>query len=145
MGASTMLFLADAELPDNVMGIIADCGFTSPKDIIACVFRRVIHVPAGPVLWAAELFARVFGGFSFAEKDTRKILRNSKLPVFMVHGTSDGFVPCQMTQEGYAACTGPKELLLVEGADHGISFLIDRERYTERIVNFLEKYVENAV
>ena len=29
MGASTMLFLADQDLPDNVKCIIADCGFTS--------------------------------------------------------------------------------------------------------------------
>jgi pimeloyl-ACP methyl ester carboxylesterase len=38
MGASTMLYLADADLPENVKGIIADCGFTSPKEIIKSVF-----------------------------------------------------------------------------------------------------------
>ena len=34
MGASTMLYLADQELPENVKCIIADCGFTSPKAIL---------------------------------------------------------------------------------------------------------------
>ena len=142
MGASTMLYLADQNLPANVKGIIADCGFTSPKAILSSVFRSVIHLPAGPTLIGAELFSRLFAGFSLTEKDTRKALKNSKIPVFMVHGMADDFVPCEMTKEGYAACTGEKELLLVEGAGHGVSFLVDRPRYTAEIVKFLEKNVE---
>lgn len=142
MGASTMLYLADQDLPVNVKGIIADCGFTSPWEILSSVFQRVIHLPAAPSLWAAELFSRIFAGFSLREKDTRRTLKNAKLPVFMVHGTDDGFVPCFMTEQGYAACTGPKDILLVAGADHGVSFLVDRQRYEEKICSFLKKYVE---
>ena len=142
MGASTVLYLADADLPENVKGIIADCGFTSPREIIASVFRSVIHLPATPSLWAAGLFTRIFAGFGLTEKDTRKSLKNSRVPVFMVHGLDDGFVPCEMTKQGYEACTGPKELLLVEGADHGVSFLVDRPHYTEMVFAFLKANVE---
>ena len=142
MGASTMLYLADADLPKNVKGIIADCGFTSPREIIKSVFQGVIHLPAAPTLLAAELFARLFAGFSLTEKDTRKTLQNSKLPVLLVHGVEDGFVPCEMTRQAYAACKEPKELLLVEGADHGISFLVAKDRYVKTVVAFLKKYVE---
>ncbi len=142
MGASTVLYLADQSLPENVKGIIADCGFTSPWEILSSVFRSVIHLPATPTLWAAELFVRLFAGFSLKEKDTRKSLKNSKLPVFMVHGSDDDFVPCEMTKQGYEICTGPKELLLVEGADHGVSFLVDRPRYTEMVLCFLKGKVE---
>ena len=142
MGASTMLYLADADLPKNVKGIIADCGFTSPREIIKSVFQRIIHLPAAPTLWVANLFARLFAGFSLTEKDSRQTLKNSKLPVLLVHGLDDGFVPCEMTKQGYAACTGPKEMLLVEGADHGVSFLVERERYVETVLSFLKKNME---
>ena len=142
MGASTVLFLADEDLPANVKGIIADCGFTSPWEIISCVFRNVTHLPAGPSLWVAELFARIFGGFSLRQKNTKEVLRNSKLPVLLVHGKDDGFVPCEMTQQGYDACTGEKEIFLVEGADHGLSFLKDSERYKEKVLAFLDRNLE---
>lgn len=142
MGASTVLYLADGQLPANVKGIIADCGFTTPKEIIGSVFYRVTHLPATLVLWAADLFARAFAGFRLTEKDTRQTLHNSKLPVFMIHGADDGFVPCEMTEQGYEACRGEKDLLLVEGADHGVSFLVDRPRYEEKVRAFLKKYVE---
>ncbi len=142
MGASTMLYLADQDLPKNVKGIIADCGFTSPGEIIKSVFRRVIHLPPAPTIWVADLFARLVAGFSLFEKDTRKTLQNSKLPVLLVHGVDDGFVPCEMTRQAYAACKEPKELLLVEGADHGVSFLVDQDRYVQTVIAFLKKYVE---
>lgn len=142
MGASTMLYLADADLPDNVKGIIADCGFTSPKEIISTVFRNVISLPSWPTLWVTNLFARLFAGFRLDEKDTRETLKNSRVPVLMVHGTADAFVPCQMTKQGYDACTGKKDLFQVEGADHGVSFLVDRNGYTEKVLSFLRENME---
>lgn len=145
MGASTVMYMADEALPENVKGIIADCGFTSPKDILSSVFTRVIHLPAVPSIWATDLFARVIAGFSLTDKDTRKTLSKNRLPILMVHGTADGFVPCEMTREGYAACTGPKQLLLVDGADHGVSFLVDQNRYTEMIKDFLKTNVEGIL
>lgn len=140
MGASSMLYLADKDLPTNVRGIIADCGFNSPKDIISEVFHRVIHLPAVPTIWVTELLARMFADFSLYEKDSRKILANSRLPVLLVHGTEDGFVPCEMSRAGFASCREPKHLLIVEGADHGVSFLKDTDGYTNAVKNFIEKY-----
>jgi len=142
MGASTVLYLADADLPGNVRGIIADCGFTSPKEIISTVYRRTTHLPATLSIWVADLFARLFAGFSLDEKNTTKSLASSKVPVMMVHGVADGFVPCDMTRRGYDACVGKKTVLLVEGADHGVSFLVDRPRYTQMVTEFLEENLE---
>jgi len=144
MGASTMLFLADADLPENVKGIIADCGFTSPKAILSHVFTSVTHLPAGPSIWVTDLFARILAGFSLTEKDTRNTLANSKVPVLMIHGKKDDFVPCYMTEEGYAACKTDKQILLVDGADHGVSFLYDSDSYTNRLIEFFERYLGGA-
>ena len=143
MGASTMLFLADQKLPSNVKCIIADCGFSSPKSILDVVYRAVVHIPSGPSLWAADLFARLFAHFSLSEKDTTKVLQNSKVPVLLIHGLDDDFVPSYMTQQAFDACNGSKELLLVDGAGHGTSFLVDREGYTKCVISFLEKYLED--
>ncbi len=139
MGASTMLYLADADLPDNVKGIIADCGFTSPWEIIKLVYRRVIHMPAEPSLFVADLFAKSIAGFGLKEKDSRKTLVNSRLPVMLVHGLADDFVPADMTRQAYAACNGKKQVLYVEGAGHGVSFLVDTEGYLNAIKTFLNE------
>lgn len=141
MGASTVLYVADRDLPANVKGIIADCGFTSPKEILSEVYRKTIHLPPALSMWAVDLFARGFAGFSISEKDTRTTLSNSKVPVLMIHGKNDGFVPCKMTEDGYKYCVGKKSLLLVDGADHGVSFIRDREGYTNAVTMFLNENV----
>jgi fermentation-respiration switch protein FrsA (DUF1100 family) len=102
----------------------------------------VVHLPAAPSIWVADLFARLFAGFHLSEKDSRQILKNSKLLVLLVHGVDDGFVPSEMTRQAYAACLDPKELFLVEGAGHGVSFLVAKDKYVKTVVAFLQKYVE---
>ncbi len=139
MGASTMLYLADRYLPGQVRGIIADCGFTSPGEIIGSVYRRVVHLPPAVSLWVTGLYTRVFAGFDLWEKDTRKSLGQSRYPVLLIHGEGDDFVPCQMTRQAYDACTGPKRLLLVPEAGHGFSFVVDGKSYTAAVMDFLNE------
>ncbi len=142
MGASTVMYLADKKLPENVCGIIADCGFTSPKEIISLVFKRTVHLWPGPSMLAADLFARLFAGFSLSERDTRKTLAGCTLPILMVHGKADDFVPSWMSEAAYACCTAPKQLLLAEGAGHGVSFLHMQEQYTLAVISFLRTYMD---
>lgn len=137
MGASTVLFMADKILPTNVKGIIADCGFTSPRDIISVVFHRTTHIPAGLVIAAANFWAKRFAGFTFSDMDSRTVLTHSRLPVLLLHGRADDFVPCWMSQAAFDACNSYKELLLIDDAKHGVSFLKAPERYTQTVVRFL--------
>lgn len=138
MGASTVMYLADEELPENVRGFLVDCGFTSPAEIIGKVFRDVTHLPPVPWIYGCELFARLFAGFSLWEKSSLKTLRKNNLPIFMAHGKADDFVPCEMTEKAFIACGGDKHLHLVEGAGHGLSFLVDKQGYAAAVLRFLK-------
>ena len=139
MGASTLLFAAGEDLPPNVRGISADCGFNSPKDILGKFIRERFHLPPALVLPFVDIWARTLGGFSLTECDTRKCLKNAKVPIIFIHGKADTFVPCNMTQLGYDACTSDKELHLVEGAEHGRSYLYDMEGLTAALVDFFNR------
>lgn len=145
MGAATTMYLADQPLPENVKSLIADCGFTTPKEIIAHVFRKTTKIPAWTVMWSVGLFARVFGGFCLAGKNTVRTLAKNTRPILMIHGAADDFVPCNMTLRGYAACEGPKDLLIVEGAGHGVCFSKATEEYTARVKELLGRCLEDTV
>lgn len=143
MGASTVLMAADTELDGNVRGIIADCGFTSPYDIIECVVKADYkYLPAKPILAYIDLFARIFAGFSLKEKSTLTAVSKAKYPILFFHGKADGFVPYSMTVDAYNACISEKEIMLVPGARHGLSFIVEPEKYIEKISNFVDKYME---
>lgn len=141
MGASTVMYMLDRPLPSNVKAAICDCGFTSPAEIIGKVFRETVHLPSEVFVLAADLFARVFAGFSFYERDSRKTLAKNKLPILLVHGKADDFVPCTMSEEAFACCSGEKYLILAEGAAHGYSYMKAKEEYYNRIVQILHTYL----
>lgn len=139
MGASTVLYMLDRPLPGNVKAAICDCGFTSPAEIIGKIFRQTAHIPSALFIRSADLFARIFAGFSFYERDSRKILANNRLPILMAHGTADDFVPCSMSEEAFACCTGEKYLILADGAEHGYSYSVAEAEYHEKIVKILNE------
>lgn len=143
MGATTVLMACGQPMPDNVRGVIADCGFTSPNDIIRKVARDMLPLApyAVPLL---GLQARCFAGFGLKECSTLDALKDFKKPVFLVHGTGDTFVPYEMTQAAHDACSSAdKTLLLVEGAGHGMSFIEDQETYVRLLTDFIERCLQS--
>ncbi len=146
MGAATVMYVAgESDKPANTVGFIADCGFTSPKEIISKVFTQAAKLPAWPFLWSANLFAQFFAGFRLNEKSSVETLKDNRLPIILVHGLADDFVPSSMTQRSFDACGGPKELLLVEGAGHGTSFVKAENEYWALVQAFLRRVLEENV
>ena len=143
MGASTLLFAAGEDLPPNVRGITADCGFSSPYEILGHIIRRDFHLPPKLVLPLMDVWARALGGFSFYECNSRQTLARTKIPVLFIHGTGDTFVPCSMSQAGYDACASHREIHLIEGAEHGRSYLFDPERLTKALTDFFDRNISD--
>lgn len=136
MGSATVLMALGLELPPTLCGVIADCGFTSPADIISAVGKKS-HVPPVLFLHPVNLLCRLFGHFSIYGASTVSALRENTVPVLFIHGTEDRLVPSAMSETNFAACKGPKKLVLVEKADHGLSFLVDRETVEKAVTAFL--------
>ena len=131
MGASTVMNAASQELPENVIGVIADCGFTSPKVII----KKVIKGMGLPQLLYpfVRLAGILYGGFDIESMTSIESVKNAKIPIFFAHGENDDFVPCSMSQENFDACTAPKMLLKVPGAGHGLAYVVDPDGYVEAL------------
>lgn len=139
MGATTVLLAAGKGLPDNVMGVLADCGYTRAKDIIQKVVRR-LGLPVWLVYPFIRLGALVYGGFDPNRVDVPAALAGCRVPVIFYHGDADDFVPCEMTRENYAACPSPKRLVITPGAGHGLCFPADEEGYVRELKTFLEEH-----
>ena len=142
MGAATVLICASQELPKNVIGVLADCGFTSAKDIIQKVMQ---DMGFSPKLFYpfAKLGARLFGKFDVDEFSAIESMKNCRLPVLFIHGDEDYYVPFDMSRQNYEACASEnKKLVFIKGAGHGLAYPKDPKAYLDALKEFFNPLLE---
>ena len=140
MGATTVLMATGLELPENVHGVIADCGFTSPQAIWKHIANDNLHMPYGLQGAMADAIMRRKIQVESSAYSTIDALKTSRVPVIFIHGTEDHFVPVSMTYENYMACAAPRRLFIVPGASHGESYYLDRAGYEAAVRDFWREF-----
>lgn len=142
MGAATVLMASGLDLPDNVVGIVADCPFSSPEAIVRKLCREY-RLPEAVMLPLIRLGARLFGRFRLDGASSVEAVRRSRVPVLLIHGEDDRFVPCEMSRE-IAANAPDAELLIVPGAGHALSCMVDAPRYSRAVEEFVGRVFGDA-
>ena len=133
LGSSTVLMTAGLDLPENVRGVIADCGFTSAYGIWRHVVKENMKLSYGLRGKAIDVYCKKHIGATSKEISTVDAMRKTEVPILFIHGSDDKFVPIEMTYENYKACRAPKTLLVVPGAIHGQSYYVETEKYEEAV------------
>lgn len=139
MGATTVCMAADLDFPGRVVGIIADCGFTSPWDILARKARSQYHIPGPLAAGFLDFFSSILCRFGLKDCSTGESLAQTTIPVAFFHGLSDQTVPFEMSRQSYDACASKKILTGFPGAHHGTSFLADPARYQAVLEQFMKE------
>ncbi len=141
MGATTVLMTAGLELPENVRGIAADCGFTSPQEIWKHVSSNNLHISYSGIRSAmADEIAREKISLGADDYSTVEAMEHCKVPVLFIHGSDDHFVPIEMTYRNYKACAGERRLLVVPGAEHGMSYLMNKDAYEAAVRDMWDEF-----
>ncbi|MCR8966943.1 alpha/beta hydrolase [Streptococcus zalophi] len=141
-GATVMMASGEEELPKQVTAIIEDAGYTSVWDELVYQAKDMYNLPAFPLLYQVSAMSKIRAGFTYGEASSIKQLEKNTRPILFIHGSEDKFVPTEMVYENYEATTAPKELYIVEGADHAKTFSTDVKAYEEKIASFLKKYTK---
>ncbi|MBO4423040.1 MAG: alpha/beta fold hydrolase [Clostridia bacterium] len=138
MGAATVLMASDLPLPDTVCGIVADCPYSSPFGIVRKVSRDVLKIDTVtcPFIFAGAL---LFGHFNILSSSALKSVKEAKVPILLIHGTADDFVPIEMSRSIRDENPGKVTLVEIEGAPHGLSYLKNTPEYEKTLTDFFNK------
>lgn len=140
MGAATVTTIAGGETPEQVRGFLADCGYTSVWDEFAHQMRAMFHLPTFPILNLAGMVCRVRAGYGLRDFSPMDAVKLARKPMLFVHGGADDFVPTRMSRALYEACaSAEKEILIVEGAAHAVSYRVNPALYERTASAFFEK------
>lgn len=138
MGAATILMASALELPPEVKGIIADCPFDAPENIIMEVGRS-IHLPMKLLNPFLRMGARVYAHVKLRSRTAVGEVAKSKLPIMLIHGTDDRFVPFFMSEHIQAARADIR-LEPFEGAPHAFCFFVDTPHYVDLVRSFIAEH-----
>jgi pimeloyl-ACP methyl ester carboxylesterase len=76
--------------------------------------------------------------------DSIKKIGGLRIPVLLIHGTRDEKVPCEMTDQLYAAAPQPKERLLIAGGEHVNCGSIGWVEYKNKVTAFVQEQLKRA-
>lgn len=144
MGGATVMMTAGENLPYQVKCIVEDCGYTTAEEELAYQLKRMYRLPAVPLLSITSLITRLRAGYSLSEASAIRQIEHTTRPVLFIHGREDSFVPTEMVYRLHAACSTPKELLIVPGAEHPMSIVDDPETYVRTVGDFLDRWIPNG-
>ncbi len=142
MGAATVLLASAQPLPCEVVAVLADSAYSSGEEILRHVGKGM-HLPVGWLMPGVHLFCRLLAHFDPREGDVPTALRKNTLPVLLLHGESDTFVPYEMGKKN-AELLPSDAFVSVPDADHGMGYLVDPEKVTVAVSAFFARALNDA-
>lgn len=142
MGAATVLMASGEELPEQVKAIVADSPYSDVYHLFSYQLDRMFHLPDVPFLPTLSLITNLRAGYTLDEASALEQVKKAKVPILYIHGDNDTFVPTAMTKEMYKQTNSEAEILIVPGASHGESIVLERDAYLDKLNSFLDKYIK---
>ena len=142
MGGATVLMASAMAEERGIKGIAADCPYSSPYEIISKVMVDKGLKPS-LLMPLVSLSAFLFGHFRLKSESAAEAVEKSSLPILIIHGLDDRFVPDYMSREIYERSKGNVEYETFPNAGHGLSYMVDRKRYVDTTVRFFSSLLES--
>lgn len=141
MGAATTMMVSGEPQPPYVKCFVEDCGYTAVWDEFAYQLKRDFKLPQFPLMYTTNLLCRLKYGWDFEQASALKQVAKCHLPMLFIHGDADTYVPTRMVYELYEAKPQPKELWIVPGAAHALSYKDDTKEYVAKVRQFVDRYI----
>lgn len=140
MGAAIALQSAAVEL--RIQAVVAEDPFADLREVSydyagmhwSPLLGKTLFRPA--TVFALREMAQA-GGFPPDEVSPAKAVEARPVPVLLICGTRDTTIPCRHAKKIYQAARGPKELWVVQGAEHASAFGRAPAEYEDRVIRFL--------
>lgn len=134
--------LLEASKNSDILAVVSDCGYLSFRSAVRDFAKCYYHLPEypfiPPVIWLA---GRRLGinpnnvDLSFCAKDI------SPTPILIIHSRDDKEIRLINATQIYKYAKEPKELWVVDEAEHLGAFFVYEKEYKRRVISFFKKYL----
>jgi dipeptidyl aminopeptidase/acylaminoacyl peptidase len=127
----------------GINAVVADSPFS---DLAAMTmdYYRFFPLADRVLAFFTDLLARAHLGVALADVSPLRAAAASRVPIFLIHGERDSTIPIAHFERFRAAFGEQRpgiDTWVVEGAEHGLTYAADRERYEARVLTFLGQHL----
>ena len=135
MGGAVVLMASDKV---GKCKVIADAPFTAPRIMLQESVRQ-LGLPVPIFYPLVNLSLIIYGHTSLNKVSAFDSVNNTDNKILIIHGNSDSVVPNWISSDLYQTFPDKIQYELFNGADHGMSYIVDKPRYQKIIKDFLNK------
>lgn len=139
MGGAAVIMTAADDKSRNIRAVISDCSFDRADNIIAYQISHNFHIMPYPIIGLLDFICRHRAGYSLKKTSPVNDVGKIRIPVLFIHGDKDSLVPVKMVYRLYKKAKCKKDIFVCHNAGHGVSALVDRRGYWNKVFDFLDK------
>ena len=131
---------ASVNIPDvNIVAVLADCGFSSALDEVSSVASKYLHLPYFPFVVITAWWVKVLAKYKLKDMAAKDYIEYYEGHLLIIHGGKDDFVPTSMASVIYNQAKCDKDILIVEDAEHALSYVVAETEYKSAVERLLSK------
>ena len=138
LGASSILLVNNP----HVKLMIEDSGYENAYKQIKYTINHYSKLPLSIFMSVICFLTKIFAKTDLKTIKVNDNLSSLNIPILFIHGSIDDFVPLKNVYTLYDNYKGPKDLLIIDGAAHGMGYLVDKKTYIKKLKEFLDKYIK---
>ena len=142
MGAA--IALQSAAVESRIQGVIAEDPFANLREVsydyaglhLSPLLGETLFLPA--TIFAMKEMEKT-GGFPPDDVSPEHAVASRPFSILLICGTRDHIIPCRHAESIYDRAIGPRELWIVQGAEHALALGQAPAEYEYRVARFLGK------
>jgi len=135
VGGATVLM---SDCPD-IKAIVADSSFATAHNLIKRQFSIFPGLLQKPFIWLMRIYMNTFLNIKISDISPKNKISKKNIPILLIHGNSDRIIPVENAYMLYESSNKKTtNLWIVNNADHGMCFHMEKEKYRKKITDFFE-------
>ena len=143
-GATAGIYAGSDHANQNLDFVILESAISSKRDMISQQLEQQFgsQLFRDYMLSVGNLFTRVRLGYTFDDADVTNHIRNTELPVMLIHSRADQLTPYYMAEDIYNSIQHDEKVIFtVEESSHQTVYWDNLIEYEIEVLSFIDEYL----
>ena len=121
---------------NNIKAVVADSAYSNLNNMIKVMYKNFYFLKH-PFVYLTRIYSKIFFGIDPKDISPENTIKTIDKPILIIHGKKDSQIPVNEAHILHNANKNTK-LWIVENADHGETYALNKEEYEKRVLEFFD-------